>query len=104
MGNAVGDLQTIQPVRKKGRASSMVLVVGHIRKADKTSPEQVAERRVEVWVQAEKDATIGWVLSRVIEELARKEPDAPSIVGLRVVKGGAKLDGDSTLRGGSQPR
>eukprot|EP00437_Effrenium_voratum_P050135 CAMPEP_0181520758 /NCGR_PEP_ID=MMETSP1110-20121109/66484_1 /TAXON_ID=174948 /ORGANISM="Symbiodinium sp., Strain CCMP421" /LENGTH=468 /DNA_ID=CAMNT_0023651275 /DNA_START=33 /DNA_END=1440 /DNA_ORIENTATION=- len=68
----------------------MVLVVGHIRKADKTSPEQVAERRVEVWVQAEKDATIGWVLSRVIEELARKEPDAPSIVGLRVVKCGSQ--------------
>ena len=47
------------------------------------------------------------VLSRVIEELARKEawphssrsshdrcqPDAPSIVGLRMVRGGAKLDG-----------
>jgi len=91
MGNAV-DLAGLQAPKpeKKGRTSSMVLVVGHIRKADKGAPEGVMERRVEVWVQADKDATIGWVLSRVIEELARKEPDAPSIVGLRVAKGGAK--------------
>ena len=39
----------------------MVLVVGHIRKADKHLPEgAVGERRVEVWVQAEPQATIGW--------------------------------------------
>eukprot|EP00435_Cladocopium_sp_Y103_P026643 s1274_g6.t1 len=89
--------------QKKGRTSSMVLVVGHIRKADKNLPDGVQERRVEVWVQADPDATIGWVLSRVIEELARKEPDAPSIVGLRVAKGGAKKDGDGSVRG-SQAR
>eukprot|EP00913_Durusdinium_trenchii_P024697 g23184.t1 len=105
MGNAVdlAGLQAPKP-QKKGRASSMVLVVGHIRKADQSGPESVAERRVEVWVQADKHATIGWVLSRVIEELTRKEPDAPSIVGLRVVKGGAKLDGESSVRGGSTAR
>lgn len=33
----------------QGRASSMVLVVGHIRTADKGAE---GERRVEVWVQA----------------------------------------------------
>jgi len=100
MGNAlVGELaQGLQPAppRKKGRSSNMVLVVGHIRKAAKG--EEAVERRVEIWVQAEKDATVGWVLSRVIEELSKKEPDAPSIVGLRVMKG-AKADGDSSARG-----
>lgn len=104
MGNAVDLGMEAPKPQKKGRTSSMVLVVGHIRTADKNLPDGVQERRVEVWVQADPDATIGWVLSRVIEELARKEPDAPSIVGLRVVKGGAKKDGDGSVRGSSQAR
>ncbi|CAL1173671.1 unnamed protein product [Cladocopium goreaui] len=104
MGNAVDLGMEAPKPQKKGRTSSMVLVVGHIRTADKNLPDGVQERRVEVWVQADPDATIGWVLSRVIEELARKEPDAPSIVGLRVMKGGAKKDGDGSVRGSSQAR
>lgn len=34
----------------------------------------------------------------------RRQPDAPSIVGLRVVRGGAKLDGEASVRGGSTAR
>ncbi|CAE8627679.1 unnamed protein product [Polarella glacialis] len=90
-------------VTKKARASPMVLVVGHIRKAASpaaASEREASERRVEVWVEAMPGATIGWVLSRVIEELSRKEPDVPNIVGLRMVKGGAKVAADSSMRGG----
>jgi len=47
------------------------------------------ERRVELWVEAKPGATVGWVMSRVIEELASCEADVPNIVGLRVVKGGS---------------
>ncbi|CAE7209752.1 pkbA, partial [Symbiodinium sp. CCMP2456] len=76
MGNAMVQefAQGLQPVppKKKGRTSNMVLVAGHIRKVTKKG-EEPEDRRVEIWVQAEKDATVGWVLSRVIEELAKKE-------------------------------
>lgn len=108
MGNVIGtDISTgLQPPKpvKKGRTSNMVLVLGHLRKAEQSPAGESAERRVEVWVEAMPGATVGWVLSRVIEELSRKEPDAPTIVGLRVVKGGAKVDGDASVKGGSSSR
>merc|ERR1719401_3373740 len=72
----------------------MVLVVGHLRQQpgeeEEPAPEEgkapaVRERKVEVWVEAKAGSTVGWVLSRVMEELASKDPDVPAIVGLRVV-------------------
>lgn len=99
MGNVMGAAPAPRKApAKPARASMMVLVVGHLREtpaeaagaADEDGEaESEAERRVEVWVEAQPGATVGWLLSRVIEELASKERDAPSIVGLRVVRGGA---------------
>jgi len=66
----------------------MVLVVGRLKQADDESGEESAqERRVEVWVEAQPGATVGWVMSRVMEELASKEPDVPAVVGFLVVRG-----------------
>eukprot|EP00928_Gymnodinium_smaydae_P014722 TRINITY_DN15419_c0_g1_i1.p1 TRINITY_DN15419_c0_g1~~TRINITY_DN15419_c0_g1_i1.p1 ORF type:complete len:487 (-),score=102.36 TRINITY_DN15419_c0_g1_i1:60-1520(-) len=69
---------------KKGRQSRMLLALGYVRQAD---DETVPERKLEVWVEIQPGATVGWVFSRVMEELLKKEPNVPNIVGLRVVKG-----------------
>lgn len=104
MGNAMGSSGAAAggTAAKKGKASRMVLVVGHLRQAGTTPSAQAngtqpggageatpapSDRRVEVWVEAKPGATVGWVLSRVMEELASKEPDVPAIVGLRVIPG-----------------
>eukprot|EP00933_Yihiella_yeosuensis_P021803 TRINITY_DN17203_c0_g1_i1.p1 TRINITY_DN17203_c0_g1~~TRINITY_DN17203_c0_g1_i1.p1 ORF type:complete len:521 (+),score=85.93 TRINITY_DN17203_c0_g1_i1:57-1619(+) len=92
MGNvmatdAVTGLLGSQPV-KKARTSNMVNIVGHIRQVSKAGAE-MPERCVEVWVEAKPGATVGWVLSRTMEELSSRETDVPAIVGLRIVKGGA---------------
>jgi len=105
MGNVIGNdagLGFALPTKpkKKVRSSNMVLVVGHLRKAMPGSPDEV-ESRVEVWVEAVVDATVGWVLSRVIEELSRRDTDIPNIVGLKVLKGGAKED---SAKSGSSSR
>lgn len=68
----------------------MVLAIGSLTQPD---DETVPDRRIEVWVETQPGATVGWVLSRVMEELAKKEPDIPTVVGLRVVQGGAKGGG-----------
>jgi len=47
----------------------MVLVIGHLRPAADDN-EDGAEKLIEMWVEARHGATIGWVMSRVIEELA----------------------------------
>jgi len=54
-----------------------------------SSGSTCSERHVELWVEAKPGATVGWVMSRVIEELASREADVPNIVGLRVIKGGS---------------
>uniref|UniRef100_A0A7S0B2T9 Protein kinase domain-containing protein n=1 Tax=Pyrodinium bahamense TaxID=73915 RepID=A0A7S0B2T9_9DINO len=78
---------------KQRRSSNMVLVVGHLRGSgskaqpgseDARAGEDPAERLVELWVEVKQGATVGWVMSRVIEELANKEPDFPNLVGFRV--------------------
>mmetsp|Transcript_37387 Transcript_37387/g.66411 ORF Transcript_37387/g.66411 Transcript_37387/m.66411 type:complete len:521 (+) Transcript_37387:78-1640(+) len=68
----------------KTKTSKMVLVTGHVRQAD---DEEGRLRKVDVWVENQPGATIGWVLSRVMEEMASKEPDVPNVVGLRIVHG-----------------
>lgn len=75
----------------------MVLVVGHLRRSADNNDEAV-EKLVEMWVEARHGATIGWVMSRVIEELAGQEPDAPNIVGFRIVRGGAHGSVSRSLR------
>uniref|UniRef100_A0A7S1L7A8 Protein kinase domain-containing protein n=1 Tax=Alexandrium catenella TaxID=2925 RepID=A0A7S1L7A8_ALECA len=71
----------------------MVLVVGHLRKftqaaaggpEDDASMSEAPDRCVELWVEVKPGATVGWVMSRVIEELASREPDVPNLVGFRV--------------------
>jgi len=69
--------------------------MGYVRQAD---DGDAPERKVEIWVETKPGATVGWVLSRVMEELASKEPDVPHIVGLRVVQGGAPKGGASRPR------
>jgi len=89
MGPALGkDLGTNAAARKTGRSSRMVLATGFVRQSGDDESEE--GKKVEVWVEAVPGATVGWVLSRVMEELASKQPDVPHIVGLRVIKGGAK--------------
>jgi len=86
MGQGFGNLGLLPESRKdKVRASRMVLVTGYLRQAQ----EDGSEREIKVWVETKPDVTVGWVLSRVIEELSSKESDVPNIVGLRVVPGGA---------------
>jgi len=63
----------------------MVLVTGFIKKAE--DPPGATGRQLDVWVEGQPGATIGWVLSRTMEEMAQKEPDVPNIVGLRIVHG-----------------
>jgi len=110
----------------KTRPSRMVLVTGQVRvpAAGAGTPpsrggspggpgadEAATERHVQVWVEAKQGATVGWVMSRVMEELATREPGVPSIVGLRVVHGDsrqsrARGSGGSRLperRGSSSP-
>lgn len=60
----------------------MTLVTGFVKKG-----EEDQGRRVAVWVEAQPGATLGWVMSRAIEEMARHEPDVPNIVGLKIVHG-----------------
>mmetsp|Transcript_10017 Transcript_10017/g.31854 ORF Transcript_10017/g.31854 Transcript_10017/m.31854 type:complete len:506 (-) Transcript_10017:205-1722(-) len=78
---------------KQRRSSNMVLVVGHLRVGaqpaavgpeDATPRSEPAERCVELWVEVKPGATVGWVMSRVMEELTSKEPDTPNLVGFRV--------------------
>jgi serine/threonine protein kinase len=61
----------------------MVLVVGHIQGM---SEDEADNQRVEVWVETQPGATIGWVLSRVVEEMEVRNPAIPTIVGLRILR------------------
>lgn len=97
MGQELGTCTSAPQSMAKSRPSRMVLVTGHVRApasssrgagGSPASDEAVSERHVQVWVEAKQGATVGWVMSRVMEELATREPDVPSIVGLRVVRGG----------------
>merc|ERR1712232_859663 len=54
--------------------------------------------KVEVWVETQPGATMGWILSRAMEELGKRESDVPAVVGLKVIKGGAS--GSSPPGGG----
>merc|ERR1719265_2237809 len=80
--------------KAKSKTSRMVKVSGFIKKAD--DPEGSPGRRLDVWVEGQPGATIGWILSRTMEEMAQKEPDVPTIVGLRVVQGGQQSASGST--------
>jgi len=96
MGNTAGGdaaPQGQRNARMKPKTSKMVKVTGFIKK------EGEPDHRVDVWVEGQPGATIGWILSRTIEEMAQKEPDVPNIVGLRIVKGG-----DNGSAGSSPPR
>lgn len=83
----------------------MVLVVGHLRQpAADADEEEPVERRIEIWVETKEGATVGWAVSRVMEELASKEPDVPSIVGLKIVRGlGSKRTSGSGARAAGPP-
>eukprot|EP00927_Polykrikos_kofoidii_P063112 TRINITY_DN5793_c0_g1_i2.p1 TRINITY_DN5793_c0_g1~~TRINITY_DN5793_c0_g1_i2.p1 ORF type:complete len:525 (+),score=92.17 TRINITY_DN5793_c0_g1_i2:94-1668(+) len=70
------------------RSSPLVLAVGHVRKDEQ-------ERKIQIWVETRPGATVGWVLSRVMEELASKEPEVPQLVGFRVIRGGDTSGGGS---------
>lgn len=106
MGNTVGccsaadSLQT-GTIRKAAPTSRMVLVVGHLRQAAADAEAEPLERRIEIWVQTMPGATVGWTLSRVMEELASKEPDVPNIVGLRIAAGvsSKRASGSGALAG-----
>lgn len=89
MGNMMAGADTCTPreLTRKGRSSNMVLVVGHLR--GPATPMAALERRVELWVEVKQGATVGWVMSRVIEELAGQDLDVPNLVGFRVARGGA---------------
>eukprot|EP00929_Paragymnodinium_shiwhaense_P113677 TRINITY_DN81980_c0_g1_i1.p1 TRINITY_DN81980_c0_g1~~TRINITY_DN81980_c0_g1_i1.p1 ORF type:complete len:526 (-),score=113.74 TRINITY_DN81980_c0_g1_i1:57-1580(-) len=71
---------------RKGKTTNMVLAVGYSRQA---AGDDLPDKRIEIWVEAKPGATVGWVLSRIMEELASKDPGHPNVVGLRVVPGGA---------------
>lgn len=85
---------------KNKEGPTVIPVAGSITSADGK------ERRIEVYVEIQEGATIGWVLSRVIEQLASKEADAPRVVGLRIVPGftepvgGAREPGFKAVGGG----
>lgn len=65
----------------------MVLVVGDLRRPPSDSEVGSPRiRRIEVWVEAKVGSTVGWVLSRVMEEMASKESDVPGVVGLRIIR------------------
>jgi len=72
---------------KKEKSSRMILVVGQVRQVAADADSEPSERRIEMWVETKPGSTVGWTLSRVMEELASKEPDVPHIVGLRIAKG-----------------
>mmetsp|Transcript_18598 Transcript_18598/g.40029 ORF Transcript_18598/g.40029 Transcript_18598/m.40029 type:complete len:487 (+) Transcript_18598:164-1624(+) len=78
-------------VAKRKQGTRMVLVVGHL-KCQGPEDDDTAMRRVEIWVEAQPGSTVGYVVSRVMEELANKEPDVPCVVGLRIIpkQGGQK--------------
>mmetsp|Transcript_5838 Transcript_5838/g.14422 ORF Transcript_5838/g.14422 Transcript_5838/m.14422 type:complete len:506 (-) Transcript_5838:187-1704(-) len=89
MGNSAANLGGVSrgPSVKISKGPKMVLVVGRLKQADDESGEEPGkERKVEVWVEAQPGSTLGWVMSRVMEELASKEPDVPAIVGFMVVR------------------
>jgi len=67
------------------RTSKMVLVVGQIKQSQGPNGD-VVYKKVETWVETKQGATVGWVLSRVMEDMLKKDPNIPNIVGLRVVK------------------
>lgn len=89
----------------KAKSSRMVLVLGHLRQAAAEPDEEPTERRIEIWVETKPGATVGWTLSRVMEELASKEPDVPSIVGLKIVRGlsGKRASGSGARAVGLPP-
>lgn len=106
MGQAIGlpDMHCTPPktaASRQGRASRMVLVTGQVRQLAQ-GEDEASDRRIGIWVETKPGCTVGWTLSRVMEELATKEPDVPNIVGLRVVKGtsGGKSAGSSSSGGG----
>jgi len=89
MGNQLpteimGGVAAAKP-KPKAKTSRMVKVTGYIKQAD--DPAESSGRRLDVWVEGQPGATIGWILSRTMEEMAQKEPDVPNIVGLRIVLG-----------------
>mmetsp|Transcript_32820 Transcript_32820/g.60042 ORF Transcript_32820/g.60042 Transcript_32820/m.60042 type:complete len:519 (-) Transcript_32820:75-1631(-) len=91
------------------RTSKMVLVTGQIKQAAPAANGDAIYKKVETWVETRPGATVGWVLSRVMEEMLRKDPSMPNIVGLRVVPaadaaGGAAPAGRPPSAGPSQPR
>lgn len=99
MGNAAGGNAAPQGQRNskaKTKTSRMVKVTGFIKKE-----QEPDGRRVDVWVEGQPGATIGWILSRTIEEMAQKEPDVPNIVGLRIVYGGNSSAGSGPPRSAS---
>lgn len=61
----------------------MALVVGYLREAGDDEGER--QQRIEVWVEAKPGSTVGYVVSRVMEEIGSKGIEVPIIVGLRVV-------------------
>lgn len=95
MGNqgSVSSVGAMIKPKAKAKTSRMVKVTGFIKKADDA---EGSGRRLDVWVEGQPGATIGWVLSRTMEEMAQKEPDVPTIVGLRVVHGGQQSASGST--------
>lgn len=80
----------------KQQECRIVHIVGHVRGSDNDASSY---RRVQIWVEADNDATLGWVLSRVIEEMDSREPELPNIVGLRVLRRGANtsIEDDDTF-------
>lgn len=69
-------------VTGKAKSSRMIRVVGHVWRKS----EEDAYRTLQIWVEVKRSATIGWVLSRVMEEVESTEPDFPNIVGLRILR------------------
>mmetsp|Transcript_25712 Transcript_25712/g.67291 ORF Transcript_25712/g.67291 Transcript_25712/m.67291 type:complete len:489 (-) Transcript_25712:110-1576(-) len=89
-----------RPPRKK-RTAKMVNVVGYVKRpggeaeSNRAGDDGDIEDRVEVWVEATPGCTVGWVLSRVMEEMVKTDPGLPSIVGLRVVPRARAVDDES---------
>lgn len=106
MGIAAGAMAP-QLASRKARASNMILVEGHVHQArtGQGPNEGSPGRTVQVWVESKPGATVGWVVSRVVEELSSREPDVPHVVGLRVARAGGRAgrvgdaDPDLGLRG-----
>lgn len=89
MGNATAALMGAtgsgNARRPKERKSKMVLVTGHIKQQQAADEAEERYKKIDVWVENQEGATIGWILSRVMEEMASKEPDVPKVSGLYIV-------------------